>query len=129
MWLLDLLSGRLPLWRKITDQRLANQQGDLLRIEQKLDDADFRLHKTLGEQSGRLDDQAITIGQLARDIATERRHLDMTVRAADLISDAAKELRQRMEKLEQRADEADRQIVALVEWATQMGNAECKRRN
>jgi hypothetical protein len=116
MWLFDLLSGRLALWRKVTDQRLQNQQGDLLRIEQKLDDIDFRLHQTLGEQCGRLDDAAITVGALACDVAREAKHTNVVGTAGELILSTIRVLRDRIEKLEQRADEADQQIAALLKW-------------
>lgn len=109
MWFFDLLWRRWSLWRQVTDQRLANQQGDLLRIEQKLDDADFRLHKMLGEHCGRLDDHSTLIGQIIHDVAMERTHLDMVVRAGELTVAAVKELRARIEH-------ADQQLAHLLEW-------------
>lgn len=128
-WLFEWLSFRWPLWRKITDLRLASQQADLLRIEAKVDDDHFRLHKTLGELAMRLDGQAFTAGGLAREVAglaedaaKERQHLDMTVRAGDLIADAVKQLRRRIEDLEkiageqqQNAREADERLSSQCE--------------
>jgi hypothetical protein len=112
MWLFDFLAGRRSLWRQVTDQRLRNQQTDLLRIEQKLDDIDFRLHRTLGEHCGRMDDQSIMVGQLASEVSREGKHLDMTVRAAELTVCAVKELRSRIDQVEQQL--AQRPVA---EWA------------
>src|SRR5947207_15795439 len=97
------LRDRRSLWRRVTDQQLANQQGDLLRIEQKLDDIDLRLHGTLGAQSARLDDQSVIIGELAADVSRERKHVNLIGAAGELTVSAMKTFRTRIEELEAKA--------------------------
>jgi chaperonin cofactor prefoldin len=116
MWLFDVLSGRQELWRKVTDQRLANQQGDMLRIEQKLDEMDVRLHRMLGGQATRIDDQSIMLGDHACQLTCEKRHVDLIGAAGELTVATVKGLRSRIETLEKRSEECDRQITALLEW-------------
>src|SRR5258708_3296679 len=99
MWLFDLLSGRRTLWRKMTDQRLANQQGDM-RIEQKLDDMDVQLHRMLGRQATRIDDQSIMLGDHACQLTCEKRHVDLIGAAGELTVATVKALRSRIETLE-----------------------------
>lgn len=105
MWaIIDVLSGRLALWRKVTQRRIDNHQGDLLRIEAKVDEMDFRLHRTLGELSERLDNQAITVGALAREAMRERQHSDLVGNAGELMLATIRALRHRVDQLEARLD-------------------------